>query len=60
MDNQNAFNFFYIKNKYLRNLNYSNMRFSKYLNFVRDAHENGFSEKTYKMISQQLTRRPII
>jgi len=36
------------------------MRFSKYLNFVRDAHENGFSEKTYKMISQQLTRRPII
>jgi len=35
------------------------MSFSKYLNFVREEHENGLSDKAYQMISQQLTR-PII
>ncbi len=38
---------------------FENMSFSKYLNFVREEHENGLSDKAYQMLSLQLTR-PII
>ena len=48
-----------VENNASEKLLFENMSFSKYLNFVREEHENGLSEKAYKMISQQLTR-PII
>ena len=38
---------------------FENMSFSRYLNFVREEHENGLSDKAYQMLSLQLTR-PII
>ncbi|MET0944577.1 MAG: hypothetical protein ABWY22_04160 [Flavobacterium sp.] len=48
-----------VENNASEKLLFENMSFSKYLNFVREEHESGLSEKAYKMISQQLTR-PII
>jgi hypothetical protein len=48
-----------VENNASEKLLFENMSFSKYLNFVREEHENGLSEIAGKMISQQLTR-PII